>query len=145
MKPDLEKVELADWVIENQERVESIRDVATTNQIQMTTKRQNTWNEKAQDRQFLVGDRVWVRRPGLDHKLRESWVGPGTVVRVNSPVSFQIQTRDRLIPTVHIQQLKLVETESIKKITAVVQETAQEELTTSFAAANIQSQDLTKE
>ena len=145
VKTDLEKVELDDWIIENQERLESIRDRATSNQIETITKRQNTWNEKAQDRQFQVGDKVWVRRPGLDHKLRESWVGPGMVVKVNSPVSFRIQTPDRLIPTVHIQQLKIAATDSVKKITAVVQDTAQEELTTSFAAANIQSQELSKE
>ena len=85
-----------------------------------------------------MGDKVWVRRPGLNQKLQESWAGPGTIVKVNSPVSYKVQTPDRLIPTVHVQQLKVPTTNSLKKIAAVVQETVGEELTTSVATTKIQ-------
>ena len=132
---ELGGVDLSEWVLEQ----------ATLRLIENSKYRADMYNKKARDRQFTVGDKVWVRCPGLDHKLRESWVGPGTVVKVNSPVSFRIQMPDRLIPTVHVQQLKLAESESIKRITAVVQETDQEDLTTSFTAANIQTQELMKE
>ena len=145
VKKDLENVHLDDWIAENQERLESIRDKATGNQMDTITKRQEKWNAKAHDRQFQVGDKVWVRRPGLDHKLRESWAGPGTVVKINSPVSFKIQMPDRLIPTVHIQQIKAVTTDLVKKITAVVQDTTGEELITSIADTKIQSEELTHE
>ena len=142
---ELGGVDLSEWVLDNAERVETAREQATLTLIENSKYRADMYNKNARDRKFLVGDKVWVRRPGLDHKLKESWAGPGTVVKVNSPCSFRVQTPDRLIPTVHIQQLKLAESEYIKKITAVVQDTDQEDLTTSFAAANIQSQELTNE
>ena len=130
-------MDLSEWVLDNSDRVETAREQATLKLIENSIHRAEMYNKKAKNRQFLVGDRVWVRRPGLDHKLRESWVGPGTVVKVNSPFSFRVQTPDRLIPTVYVQQLKLAESETIKRITTVVQDTEQEDLTTSFAAANI--------
>ena len=142
---ELGGVDLSEWVLDNAERVETAREQATLRLIDNSKYRADMYNKNTRDRKFLVGDKVWVRRPGLDHKLKESWAGPGTVVKVNSPCSFRVQTPDRLIPTVHIQQLKLAESEYIKKITAVVQDTDQEDLTTSFAAANIQSQELTNE
>ena len=142
---ELGGVDLSEWVLDNAERVETAREQTTLRLIENSKYRADMYNKNASDRKFLVGDKVWVRCPGLDHKLKESWAGPGTVVKVNSPCSFRVQTPDRLIPTVHIQQLKLAESEYIKKITAVVQDTDQEDLTTSFAAANIQSQELTNE
>ena len=143
VKTELENVDLDDWIHENQERLENIRDKATGNQIQTIAKRQEEWNQKARDRQFKVGDKVWVRCPGLDHKLRESWVGPGSVIKCNSPVSFRIQMPDRLIPTVHIQQIKAATQEAVRKITAVVQDTEAEEFTKSIADTKIQAEELT--
>ena len=142
---ELGGVDLSEWVLDNSDRVEAAREQATLQLIENSIHRTEMFNKKAMNRQFLVGDRVWVRRPGLDHKLRESWVGPGTVVKANSPCSFRVQTPDRLIPTVHVQQLKLAESESIKRITTIVQDTEQEDLTTSFATANIQTQELSRE
>ena len=144
VKKDLENIDLSDWIRENQERIEQIRDTATGNQIETTKKRQERWNRHAKDREFNVGDRVWVRRPGLDHKLQESWAGPGTIVKCNSPVSFKIQMPDRLIPTIHIQQIKPAAQETVKKITAVVQDTAEEDLIRSIADTKIQSEELTQ-
>ena len=114
----------------------------------MTTsnKRKKKWDVKAKDRLFTVGDQVLIRRPGLDAKLRESWEGPGVILAVNSPVSYKVQTDKRTMKTVNVQQLKAHNSpQPVKRITAVVQETNQEELMTSFAAANIQSQELTVE
>ena len=143
VKSELGGVELTDWILENQERVEHLRDVACSNLLQTSAKRRETWDRRAVDRSFSVGDKVWMRRPGLDLKLQESWIGPYTIKRKNSPVSYSIQTEHRLIPTVHIQQLKEVHTPvPVKKITVVVEDTETDELTHSFASTNIQEQDL---
>ena len=88
---------------------------------------------------------MWIRRPGLDHKLRESWVGPGKILKVNSPVSFRVQTEERIIPTINVQQLKLAGKETVKRITTVVEDTEQEDLANTFASANVQEQVLTEQ
>ena len=144
VKKELHNIDLSDWIQENQERLESIRDKAMMNQMVTTSKRQQQWNKTAKNREFKEGDRVWVRRPGLDHKLQESWTGPGTIVKCNSPVSYRIQMPDRLVPTVHVQQIKAAAEDSIKKITAVIQDTEEDKLSTSIADTKIQTEDLTK-
>ena len=103
VQADLGEVDLREWVLENQDRVEAAREKATSTALTTIDKRAETWNTTATDREFSVGDNVWVRRPGLNVKLRESWIGPGKVVKKNSPVSYAIQTEDRRIPTVHVQ------------------------------------------
>ena len=146
VKQDLEKVELTDWILENQERVESVRDLATSNLLRSAAKRKDTWDRRAVDRHFSVGDQVWMRRPGLDLKLQESWVGPCTIVKINSPVSYSVRSEHRLIPTVHVQQLKAAHKPApVKKITAVVEDTAHNEFSHSFATANVQAQELTSQ
>ena len=144
VQADLGGIDLADWVLENQERVEVARDIATSTAMQALEKRAEVWNNKAIDREFLVGDSVWVQRPGLDLKLRESWVGPGTVVKRNSKVSYSIQTEERLIPTVHIQQLKAAHShENVKRVTSILeQDSSNDEITDRFAEAHIQEQEL---
>ena len=47
-----------------------------------------------------------MRIAGLNTKLSESWEGPYTVDKQNSPLSYRINTEDRKIPSVHIQLLK---------------------------------------
>ena len=114
---------MSEWVLENADTVETAREKATITLIENSRARAKTYNKKARDRHFAVGDSVWVRRPGLDHKLRESWVGPGTILKQNSPISFRVQTPERILTTVNVQQLKLAGNETIKKITTVVEDT----------------------
>ena len=124
-----------------------MRDVANSNLVQTSAKRADKWNRTAVDRSFKEGDMVWVTRPGLDLKLQESWVGPGKIVGRNSPVSYRVQTDERLIPTVHIQQLKLAkEFKIVKRITSVLQEDSNnDEITDRFAEAKLEHQTLTAE
>ena len=49
VESDLGGIDLADWILENQERVEAARDVATSNLVQASAKRADTWNERAVD------------------------------------------------------------------------------------------------
>ena len=114
--------------------------------IQASARRAEAWNRRAMDRTFSVGDRVWIRRPGLDQKLRESWVGPGEIVSKNSPVSYKVQTEDRLIPTVHIQQLKMfIDNKEVKRVTAVLEnETEKDDLISRYAEAKVEPQHLTE-
>ena len=143
---ELGGVNLGEWVLDNADRVEAARQQATITLIENSRNRAKAYNERARHRELVVGDKVWVRRPGLDHKLRESWVGPGTILKQNSPVSFKVQTEERTIPTVNVQQLKLVGTnKTVKRVTTVLeQDTEQDDLVNIFASARIKEQTLTE-
>ena len=145
VQSDLGGIDLSEWILENTDRLECARDTATSNQIEASAKRASKWNLKAVDRAFEVGDLVWIRKPGLDLKLRESWEGPGKVIGVNSPLSYKIETDKRVIPTVHIQQLKeFKQHKSVRRVTAVLeQDTESEEITSRYAEAKVEPQQLT--
>ena len=113
----------------------------------MSQKRADKWNVRAKDRTFQVGDKVLIRKPGLDAKLRESWEGPGVVIAVNSPMSYRVETDKRVLNTVHIQQLKLfIESKKVTRVTAVLeQDTEKDEITNRYAEAKVEPQQLTGE
>ena len=144
VQTDLGEIDLGDWILENQERIEAARDKATSTASEAIDKRADRWNDTASDREFLVGEKVWIRRPGLDSKLRQSWIGPCTVVKRNSPVSYAIQTEERRIPTVNVQQMKLVHSQDkIRRVTSMLEEDSQsDDLMNTFAEAKIQEQQL---
>ena len=138
--------DLVDWVQVNSEKLECARDKATSSQIEVSAKRAGKWNQKAVDRSFQIGDLVWIRRPGLDQKLRESGEGPGKVLARNSPNSYRIETDKRVIPTVHIQQLKAyVRPKVVKRVTSVLQdETENDDILHRYAEATVEPQQLTE-
>ena len=103
---DLGEVDLQEWVLCNAEKVQALRDQAVVRKQQVSRDRKKAWDRKAQVREFVKGDEVYMRKAGINTKLSESWEGPYTVVRKNSPLSYRIHTGDRVIPSVHIQLLK---------------------------------------
>ena len=113
--------------------------------MKVSAKRAESWNKRARDRSFEVGDLVLIRKPGLDLKLRESWEGPGKVLAKNSPVSYKIETEKRVFPTVHVQQLKLFEQPKyVRRVTSVLEvDTESDEITERYAEAKVEQQQLT--
>ena len=59
-------------------------------------------------------------------------------------MSYSVQTEERLIPTVHIQQLKAAYShENVKRVTSILeQDSSNDEITDRFAEAHIQEQEL---
>ena len=112
---DLGDVNLADCVTENAERVEMAREKAVLCKTDVADKRKLTWDKSASNREFDIGDEVLVRKPGLNLKLSESWEGPFTVTKRNSPLSYAIDTGDRKLPSVHIQLMKKYDREVEQK------------------------------
>ena len=47
---------------------------------------------KAKQRVFEVGELVLIRKSGLCEKLTHSWVGPYPIAKINSPLSYQVDT-----------------------------------------------------
>ena len=107
MQKDIGPIDLEEWVAENSDRVQNMREVALANQSANSDKRKADWDRKAQFRQFDKGDRVYMRKSGLNTKLEDSWAGPYTVLKKHSPLSYRVTMGDRVLPSVHIQLLKL--------------------------------------
>ena len=120
---DLGDIDLEDWLMVNAERVQSLREKATVTKQSVSKQRKQAWDAKAQAREFDRGDEVLMRKPGINTKLAESWEGPYTVVKRNSPLSYKINTGDRVIPSVHVQLLKKYLTRSdnpkVTRVTSV--------------------------
>ena len=107
VQKDLAPIDIEQWVAENSERVKHMRDMAVVNLTSTTEQRKREWDKKAQFRQFDKGDRVYLRKSGLNTKLEDSWVGPYTIIKRNSPLSYTVNTGDNVLPSVHVQLLKL--------------------------------------
>ena len=103
---DLGEVDLQDWVLMNAEKVQALREQAVVSKKEVSSAHKKAWDSKAQVREFTKGDEVYMRKAGINTKLSESWEGPFTVEKKNSPLSYRINTSDRVIPSVHIQLLK---------------------------------------
>ena len=141
VQQDLGPIDLEQWVAENSDRVQHMRDTAVVNLTDMTNKRKTEWDKHAQHRQFERGDKVYLRKSGLNTKLESSWAGPYTVVKRNSPLSYRVNTGDRVIPSVHIQQLKMYTSrpsDQVKRVTSVLEpETEKDTMDNQYAEAKV--------
>ena len=100
------RVDIVDWVEQNIERVESLRELAMTTAVRKSADRKRKWDSRTKERLFAVGDKVWARKPGMCTKLEDSWDGPFTVTKVNSPLSYGIDFGYKRAQSVHVQLLK---------------------------------------
>ena len=103
---DLSAVDLEEWVLINAERVQNLRELAVVRKKTTSSERKRVWDSKAQIREFDRGDEVYMRKAGTNTKLSESCDGPFKVEKKNSPLSYRVNTGDRVLPSVHIQLLK---------------------------------------
>jgi len=69
---DLGKINLEEWVIDNAERVESMRERCVQGITETTEKRKAKWDCKANKREFSVREEVLLRKPEMNFKLEES-------------------------------------------------------------------------
>jgi len=109
---ELEGMDLGEFVAENSERIEYLREVSSLKLRETSEDRKRKWDGKAKAREFKENEEVLMRKAGLCGKLETSWNGPYKVVRKNSPVSYCIDVGDRKIPSVHISLLKAYEKET---------------------------------
>ena len=87
-----------DWVADNCESIQQLRDEASVNYIRVSEARKDKVDKKAQVRVFTVGQEVWYRTPGLSEALQPSWHGPYRVVKVAGPVSYVIDVEGKHRP-----------------------------------------------
>ena len=61
-------------------------------------------SDKAKDRKLKEGDLVLIRKSGMSEKWSQSWVGPFLIHKVNSPLSYQIDSGGNKKQVVHINR-----------------------------------------
>ena len=68
-----------------------------------------TYDRRARDAKYTVGDRVWLynprRRRGLSPKLQSPWEGPYTVEEVISHVTYRVRRGRKRPSVVHVDRL----------------------------------------
>ena len=99
-------IDMSEWIDLNIEKVETLREKAAATVAKTAKDRKEKWDRKAKERVFQVGDKVWARKPGMCTKLEDTWDGPFTITKVNSPLSYGVDFGYRKAPSIHVQLLK---------------------------------------
>jgi len=94
-----------EWVFENCERLQQLRDSAPANYHAVSEKRKHKLDSTCHVREFIVGDKVWYRIPGLSESLQPSWQGPYKIDKVLGCLSYRIDMNGKL-KNVHINFIK---------------------------------------
>jgi len=103
---ELGEVNLEEWVMSNAERVQNSREKCVLGLVEKGAKRKEKWDLKAKEREFVVGEEVLLRKPGMNFKLEETWDGPFKIAKRNSPLSYSVDTGSRKLQSVHVQLIK---------------------------------------
>jgi len=103
---ELEGLELSEFVAENSERIDMLRENAALQLKNTSDTRKEKWDVNAKEREFKINEEVLMRKAGLCGKLETSWSGPYRITKKNSPVSYGVDIGDRKIPSVHVSLLK---------------------------------------
>ena len=112
---------LDEWVGENCERVQDLRDRASVNYHSMSAKRKSLKDKTCHDRSFSVGQWEWYRTPGLSEVLQPAWQGPYRVKEVLGGLTYKIDV-DGKTKNVHIKFLKEDVRKTVKRITMVLED-----------------------
>ncbi len=86
---EFESVSVDDWLLQLNDWLAVIHDLAVANQAASSSDRALTFNKHKQDKPLDVGASVLMRVPGMKAALQEAWEGPYVVVGKSSRVSYQ--------------------------------------------------------
>ena len=75
-----QSLDISQWGETLAQQLETLRDVAGNRAVCEVLKRNEYADKTRIQREFKVGDFVWLRSPGLDGKLEASWLGPYQVI-----------------------------------------------------------------
>ena len=123
---ELNTSEWADWLVD---RLECWHEVMRERNIEASKKRKKSFDRKAVERVFNVGDRVLCRIPGMCHKLQESWHGPYPVVEVLNRVDYRIEFVKGNRKVLHVNNLKLFHgrEEEVMRLSVIAEDVSEDE------------------
>ena len=88
------------------ETLELMRDIVRERAEKASGERKVYYDKKSVQRELMVGDSVWCRIPGMDHKLKEAWHGPYPVMERISAVDYRVDKGRGRKKVLHINNLK---------------------------------------
>ena len=109
------------WVRENMEKVQSMRDQASAKYREVPAVGKGKWDKYTSQREFKVGQMVWYRYPELNEALQPSWKSPYKVKRLAGPLSYGIENNGKR-KCANIKFLKEWFGKSVTRITTVLEE-----------------------
>ena len=129
MEDGYKSLDTAEWVADNIERVQAIRDKVALSFKEVSARRKEKLVKNSVMRKFKVGDSVLLRIPGIDGKLVAAWEGPYEIGKVVGPVTYELDLGSRRTRLAHVNTIKKFEENSgIKKVMSILEE-EQEKLT----------------
>ena len=109
------------WVRENAEKVQAMRDKASANYRKASATTKEKWDRNSSPRDLKVGQLVWYRTLGLNEALQPSWEGPYNITQVAGPLSYKLDVKGKQ-KCVHIKFLKEWQGKSVKRVTTTLED-----------------------
>ena len=109
MEPKECSMDVVKWMVELEERLETIRTQVTDNGLLARAQSKLHFDDKSRTREFPPGSMVLLRTPGLTGKMKELWTGPFEVLRRVTAVNLELELSDRSkkkCRVVHVNTIK---------------------------------------
>ena len=120
---ELEGLNISDWVMENSERVQEIRDKVVLSQTEVSEERKKKLDKSAILRKFELGNKVMLRIPGLDAKLEDALEGPYEITAVLGSLMYELDIGRKKKRIAHFNSIKeFEERDKVCRITTVLED-----------------------
>ena len=86
-----EDASVGDWLINVKARMAEMSEIVSDREKKAKKDMKHFYDRSAKMKNFVEGEMVLVRKPGLHSKLGDSWEGPYQIVKQISPVTYKIQ------------------------------------------------------
>ncbi len=127
---DSKELNVCEWVKEMAEKLELMRDCAELRMAKNKEGRMKFLNRGCKTREFVVGDLVLYRIPGMKCKLSDSWEGPYEVLQRVGEVNYKISRKGvpKHARMVHVNFLKkFKERFAVNRLDVVLEDSKEEE------------------
>ena len=112
---------MKDWVRENCERVQQLRDKASANYRETSQAMKQKKDSTYHFREFSVGQSVWYRTPGLSDALQPSQQSPYRIEKLLGPLSYRLDV-DGKPRNIHAKFLKENTVKVINRVTTMLED-----------------------
>ena len=112
---------IEDWMKDNCERVQELRDKASANYRHMSNKRKELLDKTSHTREFKAGQRFWYRTPGLSEALQPAWQGPYEIREALNWLAYKLDM-DGKSKNVHVKFLTEDVSTIVKRVTTVLED-----------------------
>ncbi len=88
------------------ERLEISKMYASENAKVMQHKYVSNYNMRSRDKEFDIGDDVFILMADTENKIYSRWTGPARIMKRVSPYSYDVETEDGKVKRLHANKLR---------------------------------------